>query len=97
MVRRMMVMMGLLAFVVSVFGGLITRNRFEFILSRALWAMLAFCVLGALVGWAAQRVVREYRGEQYEEVFGKSEDAPASADRATENNSTSAQAKPIQS
>ena len=70
MARRVMATMGLLAFSITILGGVVSGSSVEFILSRALWAMLGFCLLGLAVGWAAERVVREYRAKQYVEVHG---------------------------
>ncbi len=98
MVRRTMAVLGLLAFVIAILGGLARGNSVEFILSRALWAMGLFCLLGMVVGWSAERVVREHRSKQYQEVFGPAEADLSSEERgeAEENNSTPTRATPIQ-
>ncbi len=98
MVRRAMAVLGLLAFTITILGGLAGGNRVEFILPRALWAMGLFCFLGWIVGWCAERVVAEHRAKQREEILGPAEDsAPAEAapddDR---NNSTPVSPTPIQ-
>ncbi len=73
MARRVMVILGLLAFVVAMVGGLIARNQPETILSRSLEAMGGFCVLGLVIGWAAEHVVREHHQKQREKILGASE------------------------
>ncbi len=51
--------LGLLAFTVTLVSGVIVQNPFTVTLSRGIYAMFAFCILGALVGHAAQAVVME--------------------------------------
>ncbi len=98
MIRRATGVLALLAFSIVVLGGLARGNSVDFILQRALWAMGLFCLLGLVVGWAADRVVREHRSKQYEEVFGRPADEPAAQGEsaALENNSTLEPAAPIQ-
>jgi len=98
MLRRTMGVMGLLAFVITVFGGLIGGNRVEFILPRALWAMAIFCLLGLIVGWAAEIIVQEHQAKQYAEVFGPKEGGADEQESlaAQENNSTADSPAPIQ-
>jgi hypothetical protein len=71
-----MAILGLLAFAIAIFGGMIVGNDMSFILAQALWAMLIFSGVGLGVGWAASHVVREYRDTQFEEVFGYPEGQP---------------------
>ncbi len=96
MIARTMAIMGLLAFVVTIVGGLLNENSFDFILSRALWAMVLFSGMGLGVGWAAHYVVHEHQATQYREILGPLEDADAPADSDAENNSTSPKPRPIQ-
>ncbi len=98
MVRRAMAVLGLLAFTITILGGLVGGNRVEFILPRALWAMGLFCFLGWIVGWCAERVVAEHRAKQRDEILGPAEEpAPAEAVPDDErNSSTPVTATPIQ-
>ena len=98
MVRRAMAVLGLLAFTITILGGLVGGNRVEFILPRALWAMVLFCFLGWIVGWCAERVVAEHRAKQREEILGPAEEpAPDEAVPDDErNSSTPVTATPIQ-
>ncbi len=98
MLRRTMGVMGLLAFAITILGGLIGGNRVEFILPRALWAMAIFCMLGMIVGWAAEKIVQEHQAKQYAEVFGPKESGadPQEPLAAQENNSTADSPAPIQ-
>lgn len=52
--------LGLLAFCTAIIAGLWVGNSAAVTLSRALWAMLAFCLIGLGLGWAARVVVREH-------------------------------------
>ena len=98
MVRRAMVVLGLLAFTITILGGLVGGNRVEFILPRALWAMGLFCCLGWIVGWCAERVVQEYRAKQREEILGPAEEPapPEAAPDDERNSSTPVSPTPIQ-
>ncbi len=51
--------LGLMAFAVCLLGGLSVAARAEVAIRRGLEAMIVFCVLGWLVGWAAEAVVFE--------------------------------------
>lgn len=62
--------LGLLAFSTAIIAGLWVRNPVSLILSRAIWAMFVFFVIGLLLGWAAQVVVREHIKDREELLFG---------------------------
>lgn len=55
---------GLLAFSTTVFTGLWVRNPITTTLTRALWAMLVFALIGLILGAAARTVVREHVGRR---------------------------------
>lgn len=55
--------MGLLAFTVSASAGLLVGNPLEVTLSRSILALFLFCLLGTVLGMAAQRVINEYERE----------------------------------
>ena len=59
-VRYCGAMMGLSAFGVATLAGVAVHNPPRLVLSRALWALVVFCMIGLLVGWAAQVVVNDY-------------------------------------
>ncbi len=89
MVRRAMAVLGLLAFTITILGGLAGGNRVEYILPRALWAMALFCFLGWIVGWCAERVVAEHRVKQHDEILGPAEEpVVAEPERDAETNSS---------
>ncbi len=98
MVRRAMAVLGLLAFTITILGGLAGGNRVEFILPRALWAMGLFCFLGWIIGWCAERVIAEHRAKLRDDILGPDEKpAPAAAAPDDErNSSTSVSPTPIQ-
>jgi len=60
--------LGLFAFTLTVCAGLIVRNPVMMTLQRGVFALLAFCVLGLVLGWAAQLVVREYARSREAEI-----------------------------
>ena len=60
--------LGLFAFTVTVFAGLIVQNPVIITLQRSVLALLVFCVLGLVLGWAAQLVVREYERSRQAEI-----------------------------
>ena len=68
--------LGFLAFSTTIIAGLWTRNPTSVVLARAIWAMLVFCVIGLLVGWAAQVVVREHLKRREEVLFPSEEPQP---------------------
>lgn len=53
--------LGLLAFAIVIAAGLFTRNPLTTTLSRSLFALFAFFLIGFVLGAAAQMVVNEHR------------------------------------
>jgi len=53
--------LGLLAFTITVASGLFVHNPVETTLSRGILALILFCILGLLLGGAAQQVIAEHR------------------------------------
>ena len=60
--------LGLLAFAVTSVAGLMTGNAVTVTLSRSLLALFLFCVLGLVLGSAAQLVVAEYERNRDSEI-----------------------------
>lgn len=60
--------LGLFAFTVTVSAGLVVRNPVSITLQRGMFAMLVFFILGLVVGWAAQLVVREYERNRQDDI-----------------------------
>lgn len=60
--------LGLLAFTIAVFGGLVARNPFTVVLSRGILALFVFCFIGLVLGHFAQRVVAEHARTREAEI-----------------------------
>ena len=79
--------LGLFAFTVTVSTGLIVQNPVIITLQRAVFALLVFCVLGLVLGWAAQLVVGEYERSREAEIAQRylpaSDDTDVVADEAS--------------
>ena len=77
--------LGLFAFAVVITAGLLAHNPFTLTLSRAVFALFAFLVLGLLLGTAAQLVVAEYEEKQESEIRRRYEEkSSASTDSEAE-------------
>jgi hypothetical protein len=63
--------LGLFAFMVSVIAGLVARNSTTLILSRSILALFVFCLIGLVLGAAAQKVVSEHGKTREEEIKGR--------------------------
>ena len=63
--------LGLMAFAVCILGGLSAGARAEVVIQRGLKAMLVFCLLGWVVGWAAEAVVYERVRKEAQEAAAK--------------------------
>lgn len=92
--------LGLLAFAITVLAGLWVGNPVTVTLSRAIWALCVFCVIGLAVGWAAQYVVNDYARRRYREVMGEAQKGPSTdeddkTETTSENNSTEVQGEPM--
>ncbi|NOX59742.1 MAG: hypothetical protein GXP29_12925 [Planctomycetes bacterium] len=72
--------LGLFAFGLATLSGLIVGNPAEVILSRALWALVVFCVIGLTVGAAAQMVIGEYEVQQLAASLPQESDGAADLD-----------------
>ncbi len=68
--------LGLLALSVSIVVGLWAHNPVSLILSRAIWALCVFCVIGLVVGGVAQYVVNDYAKRRQKEVLAEPDETP---------------------
>ncbi len=59
MARQYAGILGLLALIVSLLRGIVAGGASEATLWTAWLSLLAFTVLGAVIGWLAERIVRE--------------------------------------
>ncbi|HSW46087.1 MAG TPA: hypothetical protein VLM89_11005 [Phycisphaerae bacterium] len=69
MVRLCGAVLGLFAFAVAIFRGLLADNPIDVTLIRSVKAMFLFCVIGLCVGWVAQRVLDEHARRHHGEIF----------------------------
>jgi hypothetical protein len=60
--------LGILAFSVTIVSGLVAGLPTRTILSRSLWAMGLFCVLGLVLGWATQSAVSDHFARRRREI-----------------------------
>jgi len=77
MVRLCGASLGLFAFAIAIVQGLLAGNSTSVILSRALWALFAFCMIGLLVGWVSFRVLDEHASKMNREMFPEVEEEEA--------------------
>ena len=60
--------LGLLAFAVATISGLLVQNPVSMILSRGIFALFVFFIIGMVLGHAAQMVITEYESGQQSEI-----------------------------
>jgi hypothetical protein len=84
--------LGLLAFSVAILGGLWADNPTTVVLSRAIWSLVVFCVLGLALGAVAQAVVDEYARRRLDSVHAESEAQTPASDGQEEASDADAEA-----
>ncbi len=82
--------LGLMAFAVCLLGGLSVGARAEVVILRGLKAMIVFCLLGWVVGWAAETVVYERVRKEAQEAEEKSRQQQQERESAVPENGKSA-------
>src|SRR3990172_5250749 len=80
--------LGLLAFSVSILGGLWTGNPVGVILSRAVGAMALFTVIGLVIGWSVALVLREHAAQREAQLFGSDHPDQAQPDETKDRNTS---------
>ena len=81
--------LGLLAFTIVVTAGLIARNPVTVTLSRSIFALFLFCLIGLVLGRIAQVVVAEHEHKRETEIRKRYHGMQAStAGDGPENRST---------
>lgn len=60
--------LGLLAFAVTITAGLLAHNPVTVTLSRSIFALFAFCIVGFVLGGVASRVIAEHEEERKAEI-----------------------------
>jgi len=66
--------LGLFAFSIVIVSGLLTQNPVGVTLSRSIFALFLFCLLGFVLGGAAQMVVNEhdkFRSDRIQRQYGR--------------------------
>ena len=76
--------LGLFAFAVSIIAGLWAHHPPMIILTRSIWSLFVFCLLGLVVGFVAQTVINEYYKNRCEAMFGQKDSKPSSNDRGSQ-------------
>ena len=90
--------LGLLAFTIVVTAGLIAQNPVTVTLSRSIFALFLFCLIGLVLGRIAQMVVAEHEHKRETEIrkLYHGMQAPTAGD-GPENRSTDEAGGPIAS
>ena len=87
--------LGLLAFTVTVLAGLFVHNPVTVTLSRGILALFVFCLIGFVLGTAAQMVVAEREKKRDSEIRERySEGLPVTTDEP-QNSPTPDQDAPV--
>jgi len=63
--------LALLAFSITIIAGLAVQNPVEVVLSRGLIALFLFCMIGLVLGWVAQWVIREHVQENERDLWAQ--------------------------
>jgi MFS family permease len=90
--------LGLIAFAIAIVAGLSANNPPMLVLSRAVWALAIFCVMGLVLGAVAQAVLNEHQRRREEVVLGPGRAEQAALDDAEDMPDTIAtgEAEPIE-
>jgi len=79
--------LGLFAFSITLIAGLVVQNPFTVTLSRGLIALFTFCLLGLVIGTAADKVLSEHERNQLTDLQAmavKKREAVAEAEKKAE-------------
>jgi hypothetical protein len=87
--------LGLLAFTVTVVAGLAVHNPVTVTLSRSILALFVFCLIGLVLGTAAQMVVAEHGKRRESEITERYSEGPPAAQDEPETSSTDEDNAPI--
>ena len=74
--------LGLLAFTVTIVAGLYVQNPVTVTLSRGILALFVFCVIGLVLGGAAQIVINEHGDKREEEIRKQHREEPVETNPA---------------
>ena len=84
MIRRAGACLGLLAFCLTIVRGMGAGNPPEVILTRALWAMIIFFLLGLVLGFAGHLAISEHAANRAKVLAVELEEARTGPDDAEE-------------
>jgi hypothetical protein len=76
--------LGLMAFAICILGGLSSGARAEVAITRGLKAMIVFCLLGWVVGWAAETVVFERVRKEAQDALDRAEPSESESEAESE-------------
>lgn len=89
--------LGLLAFTITIIAGLLVHNPVTVILSRSILALFVFCIIGLVLGGAAQLVIREHERTRESEILKRYREGPAETEEpGMENRSTEGEGAPVE-
>ena len=88
--------LGLLAFTITVIAGLLVQNPLTVTLSRSILALFTFCIIGLVLGTAAQMVVAEHEKQRESEIRKRYSGAPPATAEPSEDRSTEDQGESIE-
>ena len=80
--------LGLLAFTIVVTAGLIAQNPVTVTLSRSIFALFLFCLIGLVLGRVAQMVVAEHQRKWETEIRKRHHETSSAPAQRSENRST---------
>ena len=80
--------LGLLAFTVTILCGLIVRNPVSVVLSRSIFALFTFCLIGIILGTFARWIVSEHERSQAQRIKEKYQEDPAADTPVDEETAT---------
>ena len=80
--------LGLLAFLIVVTAGLIAQNPVTVTLSRSIFALFLFCLIGLVLGRIAQMVVAEHEQKRETEIRKRYHEPSVTPAERSENRST---------
>ncbi len=88
--------LGLLAFTIVLIAGLFTQNPVNVTLSRGVLALFIFCLIGLVLGTAAQKVISEHEQKRESEIRDRyRDDDGKSPNAANETTSAEESAAPV--
>ena len=95
MVRLCGACLGLFAFSIVIFQGLMANNPAETTLVRGVEAMFAFCLIGLCAGWVAQRILDEHTVRRHGEMFKVVEEDEEPSQQTQTSTSADANGEPV--